>query len=106
MSHVEFLNQIIAMLKAHSDAIDQKLERLALRPTERASYTIEELAALIGRAVYTVREWCRHGQLAAEKTATQSGPYARWTISHSEYLRFQREGLLPIGSAAVKRRLR
>jgi hypothetical protein len=96
MSHEDFLKRIADMLQAHSEAIDRKLERLASRATERASYTVEEVAAMEGRAPYTVREWCRLGQLRAEKTATQSGPYARWTIPASEYARFQCEGLLPI----------
>ena len=96
MSNDEFLNQVLVILKAHAEEIDRKLERLASRPVERASYTVEEIAVMEGRAPYTVREWCRLGQLRAEKTGTQSGPHARWTIPAAEYSRFQREGLLPI----------
>jgi hypothetical protein len=96
MSNDEFLNQVLVILKAHAEEIDRKLERLASRPVERASYTVEEIAAMESRSPYTVREWCRLGQLRAEKTATQSGPHARWTIPAAEYSRFQREGLLPL----------
>jgi hypothetical protein len=96
MSNDEFLNQVLVILKAHAEEIDRKLERLASRPVERASYTVEEIAVMEGRAPYTVREWCRLGQLRAEKSGTQSGPHARWTIPAAEYARFQREGLLPL----------
>src|SRR5271154_2308098 len=96
MSNEELFQGILDILKAHTDEIDRKLERLASRPVERASYTVEEIAVMESRAPYTVREWCRLGQLRAEKTGTQSGPHARWTIPAAEYSRFQREGLLPI----------
>ena len=47
----------------------------------------------MGRAEFTVREWCRHGRIRAEKKDSGRGAYAAWAISHAELLRFQREGI-------------
>jgi len=82
--------------------IEERLERiegmlatLVDRQTLREWYSIEEFARIVGRAAFTVREWCRHGRILAEKKDSGRGAYASWVISHAELLRFQREGLLP-----------
>jgi hypothetical protein len=36
----------------------------------------------------------------AEKRKSGRGPHPAWVISHSELLRFQREGLLPLHQGA------
>lgn len=81
----------------NSNELLQKLERieaLLRRNTMKAYYTVEEFAALVNRAPFTVRQWCNLGRINAERSRTQSGPSHRWTISQLEYERFQREGLL------------
>jgi hypothetical protein len=50
----------------------------------------------VGKAEFTVREWCRHGRIKAEKRLSGRGAHPSWVVSHVELLRFQREGLLPI----------
>jgi hypothetical protein len=59
-------------------------------------YTTDELARLTGKAEFTVREWCRLGRIHAQKRRSGRGAYAAWVISHDEWQRYQREGLLPI----------
>jgi len=68
---------------------------LAERPQIRDWYTTEQFAHLIGRAEFTVREMCRHGRIRAEKMLSGRGAYPQWAISHAEFLRYQKEGLLP-----------
>jgi Helix-turn-helix domain len=58
-------------------------------------YTTQEFGRLVGRASYTVREYCRQGFLQAQKRPRGRGA-ERWVISASELERFQREGLLPL----------
>lgn len=58
-------------------------------------YSIAEFAALVGRATYTAREWARTGRIHAEKRYDGHGRHKSWVISHSELVRFRREGLLP-----------
>jgi hypothetical protein len=59
-------------------------------------YTTEEVGKILGRAEFTIREWCRHGRVHAEKKGSGRGKYQGWVISHAELLRIQREGLLPV----------
>lgn len=84
-------------------SIEERLERieamlvvLVERQQVREWYAVEEFARIVGRADFTVREWCRHGRVHAEKKESGRGAYTAWTISHAELLRFQREGLLPL----------
>jgi hypothetical protein len=69
----------------------------------QSHYSVEEFAALVKRAPFTVREWCRLGRLNAEKSMTQAGPSSVWTIPASELDRFRREGLLPRGGGRPMR---
>lgn len=87
--------------------IDERLERiesllLSLVQKERVRewYSVDEFARIVGRAAFTCREWCRNGRILAEKKKSGRGPHAAWAISDLELLRFQREGLLPSGSAS------
>jgi hypothetical protein len=84
-------------------SLEQRLERieamlavLVERQQIREYYSVEEFARTVGRAEFTVREWCRNFRIHAEKKESGRGAHASWTISHGELLRFQREGLLPV----------
>jgi len=74
--------------------IESLLAVLVERETAKEWYTTEEFAKIVGKAEFTVREWCRHGRVAAEKRNSGRGPFAAWVVSHQELLRYQREGLL------------
>lgn len=62
----------------------------------RQSYSVDEIATLLNKRPYTVREWCRHGQINATKRAERRGGTALWSISADELARYNNEGLLPI----------
>ena len=62
----------------------------------REWYTVEQFARLVGRSEFTVREWCRRGRIHAEKKNSGRGKFLGWSVSHEEWLRCQREGLLPV----------
>jgi hypothetical protein len=82
------------------DKIEGLLEVLVQRQTVKDFYEVEEFARLTGKAAFTVREWCRHGRVRAEKRLSGRGAFPAWVISHDELLRYQREGLLPIQRSA------
>jgi hypothetical protein len=82
------------------EKIEAMLEALLDRDRVREWYSVEEFAGIAGRAPFTVREWARHGRINAEKKDSGRGAYASWAISHTELLRFQREGLLPVRNSA------
>jgi len=77
------------------DRIEHLLTRLIERQTVKDHYEVEELAEVVGKAPFTVREWCRHGRINASKRQSGRGPHAGWVVSHDELLRYRREGLLP-----------
>ena len=78
------------------DVIDAKINALLDRQTVKDWYAVEEFARLLGKAEFTVREWCRLGRIRAEKRLSGRGAFPAWCISHQEFLRYQREGLLPL----------
>jgi hypothetical protein len=84
--------------------IESMLETLLQQQTIKDFYEIEEFAALVGKAKFTVREWARLGRIHAQKRRSGRGAHAEWVISHAEYERFQREGLLPGLCARIQRR--
>jgi hypothetical protein len=62
----------------------------------QSHYGTEEFAKIVKRSDFTVREWCRHGRLNAQKKRSGRGKYQSWMLSHEELLRYQRDGLLPL----------
>ena len=69
------------------DRIEGLLGVLVHRQTVKDWYSTDEFAQLVGKAEFTVREWCRHGRLKAEKRMSGRGAHPAWAISHDEYLR-------------------
>ncbi len=76
------------------EKIEQLLVVLVERQQVREWYSAPEFAQLLGKAEFTVREWCRLGRIQAEKRLSGRGAFPAWCISHQELLRYQREGLL------------
>jgi hypothetical protein len=62
--------------------------------TIKESYTTAEIAQLLGKAEFTLREWCRHGRVHATKRPCGRGCSKQWAISHAELQRIRNEGLL------------
>jgi hypothetical protein len=87
----EQLNQILERL----GNMEVTLAALLQQRTVKDWYTTDEVAKIVGKAEFTVREWCRNGRLHAEKRISGRGAFSAWVISHQELLRYQREGLLP-----------
>jgi hypothetical protein len=87
-------------LEERLEKIEAMLLTLIERQQVREFYTVEEFARMVGKAAFTVREYCRLGRLNGTKSGTARGAFQSWTISHEEYLRFQREGLLPLRRAS------
>jgi PAS domain-containing protein len=52
-------------------------------------------AHAVGKAEFTVREYCRLGRLKAEKRQSGRGAYPQWVLSRAELERYRRNGLLP-----------
>ena len=86
------LSQLLDRLGRIEMALGQLLEQRTLKDW----YTTAEAAAILHKAEFTVREWCRLGRVNAQKRACGRGCTQEWILAHDELLRIQNHGLLPI----------
>ena len=77
------------------ERIENVLSTLVELRTVKDYYSTGEVAAILGKAEFTVREWCRRHRVNAVKQGSGRGKYQAWVISHEELERIQRHGLLP-----------
>ncbi len=77
------------------DLIAEVRDLLVSQRVTRDYYTIEQVAQILGRANWTVRDWCRLGRLRAEKRSSGRGRSREWVVPHAELQRYEKEGLLP-----------
>jgi hypothetical protein len=82
-------------IEERPEKIESMLAALVERQTVKDLYNTAEVAQLVGKAEFTVREWRRQGRIRAEKRLSRRGAYPAWVVPHAEPLRYQREGLLP-----------
>ena len=52
-----------------------------------------DMAAQVGRSVFTIGRWCRDGKIKAIKHPRNCGGAPRWVISIDEVRRYERDGL-------------
>ena len=75
--------------------IETLLASLVEQRTIKEWYSTAEVATILGKAEFTVREWCRLGRVHAEKKKSGRGVASEWIVSHAELTRIRNEGLLP-----------
>ena len=75
--------------------IEAILQSLVRERTIKEWYSTAEVAKLLDKAEYTVREWCRQGRIHASKKPYARGAHPEWLISHDELTRIRNQGLLP-----------
>ncbi len=78
------------------DRIEAALETLLSQQVQKDWYTTDEVAEILDKAPFTVREWCRLGRVDADKRASGRGSTQEWIISHEELQRIRNHGLLPL----------
>ena len=97
------VGRLTQVIEGQQEQIDQ-LQGLVLqlndlisaKKTVKESYTTIEVAAILGKKPYTVREWCRLKRVNAFKAMCGRGCEEEWRLSHEELERIQCEGLLPV----------
>jgi hypothetical protein len=75
-------------------ALESKIDLLVQQKTIKEWYTTAEVAAILDKAEFTVREWCRLKRIRAKKQQGRRGPHQAWVVSHEELTRYRNEGLL------------
>jgi hypothetical protein len=76
--------------------IELMLRLLVDKHTIKEWYSTAEVAKILGKADFTVREWCRLRRVNAEKRCCGRGVSMEWIISHQELTRIRNQGLLPL----------
>lgn len=85
----------ISLLLERLERIEATLATLVQQRKTKDYYTTADLAEILGKAEFTVREWCRHGRLHAEKRECGRGRSHEWIVAHDELVRYQHHGLRP-----------
>lgn len=97
--HVEPLgmrvDELVSKLARIESALSDLHELVANGQMIKDSYTTLEVAKVLNKKPYTVREWCRLQRVNADKAMCGRGSEEEWRISHEELVRIQNEGLLP-----------
>ena len=83
------------------ERIESTLAEILRQRTVKQWYSTAEVASIVGKAEFTLREWCRLGRMHAEKKKSGRRSFPGWVISHDELQRYQREGLLPLRGIGV-----
>ncbi len=76
------------------DRIEESLRLILRERVVQKFYSTADVAKLVGKAEFTVREWCRLRRVRAEKRLCGRGHSLEWMIPHEELERFKAEGLL------------
>jgi transposase len=86
---------MMLLLEQLPERLDRIEKSLALS-VEKETYNTEEVAQRVGRAEWTVRQWCNKGQVPGAKKVHGRGRQGEWRIPHEELVRLQNDGPLPI----------
>ena len=82
------------MLIERLGRIEDKLQMLLQQKIVQKFYSTGDVAKVLNKAEFTVREWCRLRRIRAEKRPCGRGHSLEWMISHEELDRIKAEGLL------------
>src|SRR3954468_18502715 len=94
MTTFEDYSRLAAKLDEMQATLNQIHGMIAGPKATREWDTVEEVAAMLNKTPYTVREWCREGRINATKRPERRGGAELWSISAAEVARYKDEGLL------------
>jgi DNA-directed RNA polymerase specialized sigma24 family protein len=77
---LDAINEIIHRL----DRLESAVQVLVRQRVVKDWYSTAEVAEMLGKSEYTVREYCRLGRIRARKKPCGRGKGGEWLISHQE----------------------
>ena len=89
-------DDLVLLLTRMDERITELRDLMITQKTIKDYYSTAEAAKILGKAEFTVREWCRHGRIFAETRACGRVLSQEWMISHAELSRVLNEGLRPL----------
>src|SRR5262249_3315167 len=78
-THEDLLTALLEWMQR----LEAKLDLLVQRQAIKDWYSTDEVAQVVGKAEFTVREWCRLGRVRAQKKGSGRGKFQSWVISHA-----------------------
>ncbi len=78
----ELITHLLGAIQEMRDAVFDIRERVS--GASKSHFTVEEVAAAVGRAPFTVRRWIKDGRLRADRV-TGTGPRGRLLIPREEF---------------------
>lgn len=91
----EQFDRIHEQLDGVGTLLQELLQAVGSQEIPRDWYSTQEVARILGKRPFTVREWCRLGRVQAQRALSGRGADKEWRVSHAELIRIQNEGLLP-----------
>jgi hypothetical protein len=88
------LLKLIEQIQLRQEQLE-RLIRLRVELADRQWFSTDEVAKLVDRRPFTVREWCRKKRMLARKRETGRGNQPDWQISACEVQHFRDHGLRP-----------
>jgi hypothetical protein len=89
------LYELLTETRSAVRRLEENQAHLDSQEPPRQFYSTKEFSERVDRSEYTVRQWCKHGRINAQKRHGGRGAYDEWQIPASEPQRFLDFGLLP-----------
>lgn len=88
--------EISEILRSLDDRL-AKIEESIGPAFQREWFSVSEVAEMLDKKPFTIREWCRLGRINAQKRKCGRGRTSEWVVSREEIQRYLNYGLLPLG---------